>query len=39
MKAAGVTIEAEMLTKINDATGSLAERDPTLAKSPETREA
>jgi hypothetical protein len=39
VKAARVTIEAEILTEINDAIGSLAERDPTLAKSPETREA
>ena len=39
VKAAGVTIEAEILTKINDSIGSLAERDPALAKSPETREA
>jgi len=39
VKAAGVTIDAEILTKIDDAIGSLAERDPALTKSPETREA
>jgi aryl-alcohol dehydrogenase-like predicted oxidoreductase len=38
-KAAGVTLDAEILTKIDDAIGSLAERDPALTKSPETREA
>jgi Predicted oxidoreductases (related to aryl-alcohol dehydrogenases) len=39
VKAAGVTIDAEILTKIDDAIGSLAEWDPALTKSPETREA
>jgi len=39
VKASGVTLDAEILTKIDAAIGSLAERDPALTKSPETREA
>ena len=38
-KAAGVTINAEILTKSDNAIGSLAERDPALTQSPATREA
>ncbi|GAB3268547.1 aldo/keto reductase family protein [Arthrobacter pigmenti] len=37
VKAAGVKLDAEMMGKIDDAVGSLAERDPALTKSPETR--
>ena len=39
VKAAGVTLDAETLTRIDEAIGSLAERDPALTTSPETREA
>jgi hypothetical protein len=39
VKASGVTLDAEILTKIDDAIGSLADRDPALTKSSETREA
>ena len=41
VKASGVTLETEILTKIDEAIGSLAERDPSLTKSqsPTTREA
>ncbi|MET1006125.1 MAG: aldo/keto reductase family protein [Propionibacteriaceae bacterium] len=40
-KAAGVTIPSEILTKIDDALGTVVERDPakTLDSSPKTREA
>jgi aryl-alcohol dehydrogenase-like predicted oxidoreductase len=40
-KAAGVTIPAEILTKIDDVLGTIVERDPakTLESSPKTREA
>ena len=37
-KAAGMKLDDDILAKINDAVGSLAERDPDLTKSPETRE-
>jgi hypothetical protein len=37
--AAGVKLEAEVLKKIDDAVGGLAERDPAQTKSPATREA
>jgi aryl-alcohol dehydrogenase-like predicted oxidoreductase len=37
--AAGVKLEAEVLKKIDDAIGALAERDPAQTKSPATREA
>ncbi|WP_026819842.1 aldo/keto reductase family protein [Arthrobacter castelli] len=37
VKAAGVTLDADMMGTIDDAVGSLAERDPALTKSPETR--
>jgi aryl-alcohol dehydrogenase-like predicted oxidoreductase len=39
VKASGVTLSAETLASIDDAIGSLAERDPALTQSPETREA
>ena len=39
VKASGVTLSAEILTSIDDAIGSLAERDPALTQSPATREA
>uniref|UniRef100_UPI00047A9898 aldo/keto reductase n=1 Tax=Arthrobacter sp. H14 TaxID=1312959 RepID=UPI00047A9898 len=39
VKAAGVTLDADTMSRIDDAVGSLAERDPALTKSPETREA
>jgi aryl-alcohol dehydrogenase-like predicted oxidoreductase len=35
--AAGVTLEAEVLARIDDALGHLAISDPSLTKSPETR--
>ena len=38
-KASGVTLSAETLVSIDDAIGSLAERDPALTQSPATREA
>jgi aryl-alcohol dehydrogenase-like predicted oxidoreductase len=37
--AAGVSLEPEVLKKIDDAIGPLAERDPAKTKSPATREA
>jgi len=37
--AAGVKLESEIMKKVDDAIGSLAERDPALTKSPATREA
>jgi aryl-alcohol dehydrogenase-like predicted oxidoreductase len=37
--AAGVTLEPDVLKKIDDAIGSLAERDPAKTTSPATREA
>ncbi|MFP5311645.1 MAG: aldo/keto reductase, partial [Actinomycetes bacterium] len=37
--AAGVKLEAEVLKKIDEAVGGLAERDPAQTKSPATREA
>jgi aryl-alcohol dehydrogenase-like predicted oxidoreductase len=37
--AAGVRLEPEIMKKIDDAVGSLAERDPAQTKSPATREA
>jgi aryl-alcohol dehydrogenase-like predicted oxidoreductase len=39
VKASGVTLDADVLTAIDDAIGPLAERDPALTTSPETREA
>ena len=39
VKASGVTLSAETLASIDDAIGSLAERDPALTQSPATREA
>jgi len=39
VKAAGVTLDAEILAKIDGAIGSVAARNPALTKSPETREA
>src|SRR5665647_1639312 len=39
VNASGVTLDADVLTAIDDAIGSLAERDPALSTSPETREA
>jgi len=36
--AAGVTLEPETMKKIDDAIGSLAERDPAQTKSPATRD-
>jgi len=39
VKASGVTLGAETLASIDDAIGSLAERDPALTQSPATREA
>jgi aryl-alcohol dehydrogenase-like predicted oxidoreductase len=36
--ASGVTLEADIMKKIDSAIGSLAERDPSQTKSPETRE-
>ena len=41
VKAAGVTLDADVMSSIDDAIGSLAERDPELTKksSPATREA
>src|SRR5665648_750780 len=39
VKASAVTLDADVLTAIDDAVGSLAERDPALTTSPETREA
>jgi len=39
VKASGVTLSAETLAAIDDAIGSLAERDPALTQSPATREA
>ena len=38
-KASGVTLDADVLVAIDDAIGSVAERDPALTTSPETREA
>jgi hypothetical protein len=37
--AAGVVLEPEVLKNIDDAIGSLAERDPAETKSPAAREA
>ncbi|MFC6704922.1 aldo/keto reductase family protein [Flexivirga alba] len=37
VKASGVKLEADVLAKIDDALGSLAQRDPSLTKSPEAR--
>jgi hypothetical protein len=37
--AAGVKLEPEVLKKIDDAIGPLAERDPAQTKSPAAREA
>jgi aryl-alcohol dehydrogenase-like predicted oxidoreductase len=37
--ASGVRLEPEIMKKIDDAVGALAERDPAQTKSPETREA
>ena len=39
VKAAGVTLEPDVLAAIDEAIGSLAERDPASTTSPETREA
>lgn len=39
VNASGVTLSAETLASIDDAIGSLAERDPALTTSPATREA
>jgi len=39
VKASGVTLDADVLTAIDDAIGPLAQRDPALTTSPETREA
>ncbi|GAB3520778.1 aldo/keto reductase family protein [Arthrobacter monumenti] len=39
VKAAGVTLDADTMSRIDDAVGSLAERDPAMTKSPETRQA
>ena len=39
VKASGVTLSAETLASIDDAIGSLAERDPALTQSPAAREA
>lgn len=39
VEASGVTLGAETLASIDDAIGSLAERDPALTQSPATREA
>ena len=39
VKASGVKLDVDVLTAIDDAIGSLAERDPASTKSPETREA
>jgi aryl-alcohol dehydrogenase-like predicted oxidoreductase len=39
VKASGVILSAETLASIDDAIGSLAERDPALTQSPATREA
>ena len=39
VKAAGVTLEPDVLAAIDEAVGSLAERDPAKTTSPETREA
>jgi aryl-alcohol dehydrogenase-like predicted oxidoreductase len=39
VNASGVTLDADVLTAIDDAIGSLAERYPALSTSPETREA
>jgi aryl-alcohol dehydrogenase-like predicted oxidoreductase len=37
--AAGIVLEPDVMKKIDDAAGSLAERDPAKTKSPSTREA
>ncbi len=39
VKASGVVLEEEVMTAIDDAVGSLAERDPGMTTSPESREA
>lgn len=39
VKAAGVTLEPDVLAAIDEAIGSLAERDPAMTTSPKTREA
>jgi len=39
VNASGVTLDADVLTAIDDAIGPLAQRDPALTTSPETREA
>jgi aryl-alcohol dehydrogenase-like predicted oxidoreductase len=39
VKASGVTLDADVLTAIDNAIGPLAQRDPALTTSPETREA
>ena len=39
VKASGVTLDDDVLVAIDDAIGSVAERDPALTRSPETREA
>jgi len=39
VKASGKKLDADVLTTIDDAIGSIAERDPALTTSPETREA
>jgi len=39
VKAAGVTLEPDVLAAIDEAIGSLTERDPAMTTSPETREA
>jgi len=39
VKASAVALDADVMTAIDDAIGSLAERDPALTTSPETREA
>ncbi|WP_026533867.1 aldo/keto reductase, partial [Arthrobacter sp. H14] len=39
VEAAGVTLDADTMSRIDDAVGSLAEQDPAMTKSPETREA
>jgi len=39
VKASGVVLEGDVMTAIDDAVGSLAERDPGMTTSPESREA
>jgi aryl-alcohol dehydrogenase-like predicted oxidoreductase len=37
VKASGVQLDADVLARIDDAIGGLAQRDPSLTKSPEHR--